>query len=284
MTSPWQDVRCASIPEGALSVLADLRREPGIRVTIVRGRAWVCWEDGPVSEETRRILVERLLPLAGVEVFSWRDGHWHRPGERLPAFDVPIGDGSGGIHLDRAILPEPLPILQPQREPPRPMRLRLVRDDRGAARPARAARCRLGQLVDWAEHAPSDWIESLSGAWCVHAEGDPGAAEVLVLGPDDGRARPESSAAGWGRLPAFGGGLRYWGDTVLIPLGYRSEPVLVERALRDAVGAGPEELVVLDQTGPELIPHRAFRPLSRASIRLAGTARSSGPAIGGGPP
>jgi hypothetical protein len=208
-----------------------------------------------------------------VEIFTWHDGRWHRPGERLPAFDVPIGDASRGVPLDRVILPEPLRIQPPQGEPPRPVRLRLVRDDRGGFRPARAVRCRLGPLADWAERAPSAWIESLSGARCVPIKGDPGEAEVLVLGP-----------AGGGRLPAFDGGLRYWGDEVLSPLGYRAEPALVEPALRDAVGARPEELVVLDEAGPELIPRQAFRPLSRASIRLAGSGQSSGPATGGGPP
>ena len=159
-----------------------------------------------------------------------------------------------------------------------------MRDDRENVRPASALRCRLGPLADWAEHAPSACIESLSGAWCAEAEVDPDDAEVLVLLKADTRPQTESHPVGWGRLPALEGALRYCGDEVLIPLGYRPEPGLVERALREAVGAGPDQLVVLDETGPELIPQEAFRPLSRASIRLPRAARRSGPGTGGARP
>jgi hypothetical protein len=293
MAPRWQDVRCASIPVGDLAVLADLRREPAIRVTIIRDRAWVTWDDGPGSEVTRRILLGRLLPLAGAEIFASREGRWHRPGESLPAFHVPIGDGSAGSALDRLILPEPLVLSRPEGGPPRPAALRLVRDEGDRPRPATAVRCRLAHLARWAERAPSSWIESLSAAWSEVPGGDPGGAEVLVLGAADPAARPQPRLPVWdstgrpglparGRvdLPALAEGLRFWGCDVLIPLGYRAEPDLADRALRQAVGAGPDELVLLDQDGPELIPRQAFRPLSRAGIRLAGAAHRPGTAPG----
>ena len=284
MTLPWQDVRCASIPEGDLSVLADLRREPGIRVTVERGRAWVSWEDGPDSEATRRILLERLLPLAGVEIFARLEGRWHRPGLRLPAFDVPIGDGQHGIPPARAILPDPLEIVPTPTDDPRPVQLRLVRDDRGIARPATAVRCRLAELARWADRAPSGWIESLSGAWSAPpSSGSPAEAEAIVLGGVETSSRTESRPAAWGLLPPIEGGLRFWGSDVLIPLGYRADPELIDRALREAVSAGPDELVLLDPAGPERIPRQAFRPLSRSSIRLAAAARPPGRATGVGP-
>jgi hypothetical protein len=271
MTAPWQDVRCASIPEGALPALADLRREAGIRVTVARGRAWVSWDDGPASEATRRILVERLMPLSGVELFSRHDGRWHRLGERLPAFDATIGDHASGARLDRVIVPVALELGPPGGDAPRRVALRLVRDDRGRVRPAAGVRCRLLQVVEWAERAPSGWIESLSGTWCAPAGTGPGDAEVLVIGPPP-------------RLPSPRDGLRFWGNDVLIPLGYRASPELTERALRDVVGAAADDLVVLDEEGPELISRGAFRPLSRASIRLAMAARGVVPDSGGGRP
>jgi hypothetical protein len=290
MTPRWQDVRCASIPDEDLSVLADLRREPGIRVTIARGRAWVCWDDAPGSEATRRILVGRLLPLAGVEIFARRDGRWHRPGESLPAFDVPIGDGSAGSLLDRLILPEPLAASPPDAEPPRRARLRLVRDSSDRPRPATAVRCALADLASWAERAPSSWIESLSAAWSGPAGGCPDGAEVLVLGASDPAARSEPGRPLWNsvartaarpsgrvRLPALEKGLRFWGCDVLVSLGYRAEPDLADRALRQAVGAKPDDLVVLDDEGAELVPRQAFRPLSRAGLRLAVAAKRPGP-------
>jgi hypothetical protein len=293
MTPRWQDVRCASIPVADLSVLADLRREPGIRVTIARGRAWVCWDDGPASEVTTRILVGRLLPLAGVEIFVNRDGRWYRPGESLPAFHVPIGDDAAGSLLDRLILPQPLVVSRPEGDAITPVPLRLVRDESDRPRPATAVRCRLADLAGWAEQAPSSWIESLSAAWSgVPGEFQDG-AEVLVLAAADpappteprpplldSMARTERRSLGRVRLPALEGGQRFWGCDVLIPLGFRTEPNLADRALRQAVGAKPDDLVILDDDGTELIPRQAFRPLSRAGIRLASSTQRLGPAPG----
>ena len=263
MTAPWQDIRCASVPEASLAVLADLRREPGIRATIAGGRAWIRWDDSLTAEAVRRILVERLLPVAGVEVFARRDGRWHRPGEALPAFDLPIDQDDDTVSLARAIVPGRREIIAPPiGDAPRPVSLRLARDDRRSPRPATAARCDVQTLARWADGAPTAWIEALAGAWCPSPGGEP---EVLVIGP----------AA---RLPATDDARRFWGDGVLIPLGYRADPELTEPALKAALEAGPDDLVVLDEAGAERIPRDAFRTLHRASIRLA--ART----IGGGPP
>lgn len=293
MTPRWQDVRCASIPIENLAVLAELRRERGIRVTLAQGRAWVTWEDGPASELTGRVLVGHLLPLPGVEVFARRDGRWYRPGESLPAFHMPIGDGSAGMALDRLILPEPLAATPPDGEPPRAVRLGLVRDESGRPRPATAVRCRLNDLAAWVDRAPSTWTETLSAAWLDAPSGAPDAADVLILVAGASTPRPRQSpvldampgiALGHrarAALPALADARRFWGRDVLVPLGHRAEPDLADRALRQAVGARPDELVVLDHDGPELIPRQAFRPLDRASIRLAGTARRARPALPG---
>ncbi len=261
MTPRWQDVRCASIPVDDLSVLADLRREPGIRVTIADGRAWVCWDDEPgpsaESEATRRILVTRLLPRPGVEIFARSDGRWHRPGEHLPAFGVPVGDGFDGVRAgprDRARAdlggaaggrrPRPGPA------PDRARRGRTAPARRRAAMPAFGAR-RLGRtgavVVDR-----------------VDLRGVVSRADARRTGRGRGPAARARRTA-----PRAADGLRYWGADVLIPIGYRAEPDLAERALRSAVGAGPDVLVVLDADGPELVPRQAFRPMSRAGIRQA---------------
>jgi MoxR-vWA-beta-propeller ternary system domain bpX2 len=310
MIARWQDVRCASIPVEDLAVLADLRREAGIRVTLAQGRAWVSWDDGPGAEVMQRMLVGRLLPLPDVEIFARRDGRWYRPGQYLPAFDLPIGDGSQGTSLDRVILPRPLTMQQPGGDAPLPVRIRIVADDSERPRPAAAVRCLLADLAEWAQWAPSEWIESLSGAWCEASDSNPVRAEVLVIGPADPSARTEPHPPGrrsklwhpWEgepvpemarteprplggiHLPAAGDGLRFWGCDVLIPLGCRAEPDLAPRALRAAVGAGPGDVVVLDDEGPELIPRQAFQPLSRAGIRLAMRVEVSAPSTGGGRP
>jgi hypothetical protein len=253
MTPRWQDVCCASIPVQDLPVLADLRRLAGIRASIIGDRAWICWDAG--SEATRQVLVERLLPLSGVDMFVRRDGCWYRPGECLPAFRVPIGDGSGGVPLERAIFPRPMSATVPADAPPEPIELRLVRDGRCPPRLASAVCCRLDRLSDWAERETSARIASLMGSWVSGPDVGPEQVEVLVIG----------EAA---MLPAAVGGSRFWGVDVMIPLGFRADPELSESALRRLLGAALDELVILDGTGYERIPRGAFRPLSRAGIRL----------------
>lgn len=268
MLSSRSEIRCASIPEAELARLADLRREPGISVTLDCGRAWVVWDDWTDLDGTRPILVERLLAIAGVEVFVRRGSRWHRPGESLPAFDLPAEVGRSGDRLDRLVFPDRLDIVPPPAERPRPVALRLVRDDRGVVRPASALRCRPRDLLPWAERAPSACVESVRGAWHAPAGGEP---EVLLVGPSH-------------RLPVVEDGVRFWGRSVLIPLGVRTEPELGERALREVAGAGEDDLVVFDDRGPELIPVDALRTLRRAMIRLAAAGRGSAAAGRGGSP
>src|SRR5262249_29260421 len=109
-------------------------------------------------------------------------------------------------------------------------------------------------------------------------------AEVLIIDQTDLAARTEVRPPEGTRLPTIADGLRLWGHDVLIPVGFRAEPQLAERALRAAVGAGPDDMVILDGEGPELIPRQAFQPLSRAAIRLARRAEASAPSAGGGRP
>ena len=266
MNPEWQDVGCASIPVEDLSILADLRRQPGLRVSIVGERAWVCWASA--SESARQLLIERLLPRSRVELFVRRNGQWYRPGEHLPAFDVPIGDGSGGMLLERLVLPRPMSASPPVDIPPCPVPLRLVRDRRCQPRPAAAVSCRLDFLAEWAERETTGRIAALTAAWLSNPDVEPREAEVLVLGPS-------------GMLPSPRGGSRFWGVDLLIPMGFQVDPELSETALCRIVGAGPGDLVLLDDSGPELIPREAFRPLSRAAIRLACAGTTPGRPEGG---
>ena len=261
MGPTWQDVRCARIAASDLSALADLRRERAIRVLVDGPIAWVSWDVDGDPDLTRRLVVERLLPLPGAEVFALREGAWYRPGAHLPAFDVPSVGPGPSASLARAILPGAVPIAPASPGPDRPVALRVVRDGRGLGRPASALRCRLRDLARWADLAPTARIESLLGAWCHASATDPGAAEALVI------ARASS-------LPEIPAGTRYWGDSVLIPIGFRTEPELAESSIREVVGASVDGLVILDESGPEVVPREAFRPLRRAGIRMAG----------GGPP
>jgi hypothetical protein len=112
-------------------------------------------------------------------------------------------------------------------------------------------------LGRWAETAPTARIEGLRAA---RAGG-----LVLVLG------RP---------APAVDGGERFWGVRVLVPLGFRPAPALPEPALLEVVGAVAGGLVVLTGEGAEVMPLGAFRPLTRAGVRLALAAAAP---VSGGP-
>jgi len=254
MTARWKDICCASLKVNDLEVLADLRGRPEIRVTVAGERAWVCWQVD--SDRMPEILARRILPLEGVELFIERGGEWYRPGEHLPAFDVPFRAGAAGVALDRIIIPSKLSAQRPQGTLTDRLRVRLVRDDREQARPATALRCSLHVLFAWAERATSSQLSSLQGAWRRASDGAKADSEALILGVP-------------GRLPHLPESVRYWGTDLLVPLGFRVDPDLPEPAIRRVVGAGAGDLVVGDEDGFELIARGAFRPLTRASVRLA---------------
>jgi hypothetical protein len=263
VTAAWKEIRCVSVRADDVRVLADLRGRAELRVLLAGDRAWVRW---PVdSESIREVLVGRILPLEGVELFNERSGLWYRLGEHLPAFDVPFRDGEGGVLLDRLLIPGKLAAQRPERQFCDAVRAGLVRDEREGFRPATALSCSLQVLAVWAERATSSQLTSLQGAWRVASDGEEESnAAAFVLGAAGG-------------LPLLPGSVRYWGTGLLVPVGFRADPDLPEGAFRRVAGAGPGELVVLHEDGFELIARDAFKPLCRAGIRLAARGGFSGP-------
>jgi hypothetical protein len=242
MAAPLDDVCCACLPAAALAALGGLRVHPGVRVKLDAGRAWLFWAPGDES------VLRAVLPLHGAEVFARRGGAWYRPGQHLPAFDVPTEDGAQA--LLHALSPSPVHpegIAVPAFDR---LRVGLVRDDR--PRPATALYCPLSELARWADQATSQQLASLQGVYC---EG-----HVLVRG---------------GRLPALarvvgaGSPRPYWGRAVLIPLGYRAEPDVAEGVLGEVLGLQAGETALLSAGGAEVIPADLFRPLTRSGVRLA---------------
>jgi hypothetical protein len=242
MTTPLQEVCRASLPRAALPVLAGLRARPGVEVTLEGERAWVSW---PAGDEE---VLHRVLPVSGVELYVLREGRWHRFGRHLPAFDAEPEDEPQP--LDRVLFPDPVrPLPTPSLEL-RPLPLGLAPDRR--PRQAAAALCGLGDLAAWADTVPAARLGTLRAA---HREG-----RVLVLGE---------------RLPPLPAAERFWGESVLAPLGHRPDPDLPESALRAALGAEAEELLLLRVSARprtasvEVIPRAALAPLTRAGLRLA---------------
>lgn len=243
------EASAASIPVTGLPALGGLRRTDGVRVAQDGDRVWVYWPAG--AEE----IIRQVLPVDGVELFTFRAGLWYRVGRSIP---VPAGDpsGPGGTTrtgrptkpLDAVILPALSAVPAPASPPVVACRLRLVRDDH--PREATGLCCAVAALARWAD-----------GATTVHVEGLEGAlfdGQILVRGP---------------RLPVVAGAERFWGERVLIPLGRRPDPELPEPILREAAGVAVNELLVLRDgaTGAtaEAVPLPAFARLTRAALKLA---------------
>jgi hypothetical protein len=235
MSGRLDEVSCASLPPGSLSGLAGLRTRSGVRAREENGRLWLWWQAGDGE------VVSRVLPLSGVALYSRRDGAWFRHGCRLPSSDVPGEDGAPP--LVAVLTPAPVTPLQVEFAAGT-VRLAVVRD--GRPRPAAALLCELADLARWADTATSRHLGALRAARC----GD----RVLVLGK---------------RLPPLSAGERWWGDGVLVPLGFRPEPNLPEGVLRQALGLEDGDAALLGVDGAERVPAEAFGPMSRAGVRLA---------------
>ncbi|HEX3150711.1 MAG TPA: hypothetical protein VHR66_21715 [Gemmataceae bacterium] len=234
---PLDACRAALVPASGLALLASLRATGGISV-LPGDPAWVTWES------QRPDLIATVLSIPDAELFEPRDGRWHRPGERLPAFDLPqFGDA---VHLDHAVVPAPFTGIKLSYHELGRVPLQLVRSD--APRATTAMRCSLATLQAWADGALSADITNMKAARNGNV--------CWLLG---------------NKLPALAGAERFWGLHVLIPLGFRAEPDWPENALREAARVGPDELLVLTANTTEAIPSDVFRLLSRGAIRRAGS-------------
>jgi MoxR-vWA-beta-propeller ternary system domain bpX2 len=240
MIAPFADVCCASLPGDHLGALAELRAAPGVLVLVEEHRIWVRWERG--DERVLRV----LMPIPGAILYAWRDGVWRRAGARLPAFDVPAGSDYRLLH--HILFPAPVQPLPPPAEESPPWQrqsLRLVPDAAGRATTGLLAP--IAELLAWLDTVPSARFRDLQAALCEK--------QMFVLGS---------------RLPLLRDGQRFWGKRALRPLGYRLEPDLPESAIRDALGATSEELLIFHEDGSaEMVPTSALGPLTRAGVRRA---------------
>jgi hypothetical protein len=221
----------------------------GLSFVLVGDRSWIFWQAG--DDQVLRV----LYPLNAVEFYELRDGEWYRFGHRVPSFDIP--DNQEAVPIDRAIFPDLFEPIHPGETSPTPSRFRLVREC--SRMPSSAALCSLAELARWTDSATTREIELIRGT--IRKD------QALLLGRD---------------LPFWPGSTRYWGEQVLVPNGFRVRPGLTEKAILDALGASGLEIARFvqvdgaeDQARVELIAMDAFRPLTRAGVRLAMRARLS---------
>src|ERR1700733_12997959 len=82
MLAQYAEICWASLPPEGLAALAEVRAVPGVTVLRQSAATWVRWEAG--DERVLRC----VLPVPGVALYSFRDGHWYRLGGHVPAFEV----------------------------------------------------------------------------------------------------------------------------------------------------------------------------------------------------
>ncbi len=237
MAGPLHDVCLAAIPPGELAALAEVRCVPGVVVAAGAERTWVRWEAGTEA------VLRRLLVVPGARLYACRDGLWYCPGRHLPAFEVPENLDYRPLH--QALAPARFEAVPPPVSEWTAVPLSLVPDPR--RRPTTAAACDLAELEHWADTVPTRRLASIRGVHC--------GGRMLLWGTG---------------LPLLPGTERFWGERVLVPLGRRVEPELPESVLREALGLGGDELLVLCAGRADVIRRELLTPLTRAGIRLAG--------------
>jgi hypothetical protein len=223
----------ARIPADALSSIGGLRAYASVQVRVEDSQAWVHWDEAGFE------VLRALLPVRGAQFFEKLDRRWHLCGHSLPAFDVPT-DGfrplASALTAGRV-----LPLRADNASFPRVV-LALKRS--AVQRPATALLCASVALAAWAELAPTVRIAALQAAQSGSA--------VLLTGQG---------------LPPIDGE-RFWGESLLCPLGFAPDPDLPESALLQAIGASAGELALMRREAVDIIPRDAFRALTRASARL----------------
>jgi hypothetical protein len=236
MPSPLDRAAAALLPLDGLAALAAERCRGDVQVVIDGGHAWVTWPAGTEA------VWQAMLAVPGIIFFEQHDGRWHALGRRLPRFDVPLR-GEPRC-LDALLFPAPVHAEPAPTDVGPAVRLSIVPSER--VRPASALRATIAQLLPWVERAPTAELRACRVAAC----GD----RIMLLGEP---------------LPPVPGAERFWGERVLVPLGFRPEPDVPESALRIAANSSLGELLVLTADGAEAIPDSAFAPLTRAVLRKA---------------
>lgn len=232
----WNAVSAASLPIAGLGALAPLRNRADVRVTFAGERAWICWPEG------RADVVPILRPVTGAMFFVRRGTEWFRFGSRLPTSACPPDDE--GQLVANLLFPSRVEPLHSDAKSLPPVMLGIIRG--GEPKTASALGCSLANLAGWADRAT---VGELASVRAARSED-----RAVLLGT---------------RLPSIPTAIRFWGESVLVPLGHRPEPDLPPEALREAVGASREEIVLLHADRVEIIPRAAFEPLTRAGVRLA---------------
>jgi MoxR-vWA-beta-propeller ternary system domain bpX2 len=236
MIASFVDFERARLPASALGRLAALRAHHGVEAALHDRELWVRWTPG--DDDVARA----LLPLPGCRLYGRQAGRWHAFGQALPAFDVP--EELRFQPLAQVIFPAPVQTLSAAAFQVASAALTLRADE--TYRPTVALQCSLDLFLPWADSQPSRVLARYHAA----IQG----RRLIVLGK---------------KLPWLEPGERFWGQSVLTPIGYRWRPRLAEADLRQALGVAESDLLVLRQDRGEIIARDSFGYLTHAALRIA---------------
>lgn len=234
--SPLHSITCASLPAVHLERLAPVRAWKQVKAQNRDGILWLCWPAHTTG------VAELLYPLPGVELYEKRGLHWFAFKRQLPSFEVP--DLGMARPLAELLFPAPVVLPAVPKESRQPVQLTLAVDS--TPRQASALVCKLSALHDWLETVPTPRFRELRAMRQRE--------QVLVMGRN---------------LPPVGEAERYWGQRLLVPLGYRYEPFFPEAILLNIFDLAARQLLILSHTGMELIDTSQAQPLTRAGVKLA---------------
>jgi hypothetical protein len=232
----FAEVERACLPTSAMGRLAALRCAAGVEIALHDRHLWLRWNAGDDQ------VAQLLFAIVGCRLLAERDGRWYDWGRSVPAFDIP--EGLRYRPLAQVIFPASIQPVAADSFLPEPMPLTLVPDS--AYRPTLALLTSMSALMAWAEATPPCAL--------IHYRAAVDGELLFVLGK---------------KLPWIDGADRFWGRTVLVPLGYRPEPQLSEAALRNLAGVADSDLLVLRPGGCDIIAQDHFAPLTHAALRLA---------------
>jgi hypothetical protein len=231
------EVTGARIPGSALPLLAEIRCAPGVEVISDEAYCWLRWP------REREAVVQRLLPIAGVQLFVKRDNRWHELGRSLPAGPIPLD--RPGMPLLQVLVPAAVHPEMPTHLGAIKLALRLAADS--TPRQTTALRCPLVTFRKWIDGATSAQIDELRAAVAED--------QVLVLGT---------------KLPVLPGNRRYWGGSrILAPLGLRPDPPFTSHVLLEGLQIQEDEVALLEENGVEVLSQAIFADVTRAGVRMA---------------
>lgn len=236
MTTPFDDVCCARIPRDALPRLASLRVEPGLRAADNNQHAWLRWEAG------NERVVQTVMPIHEAVLFRFHGGHWHRFGERVPAFDFPAD--LEDQPLAHVLFPAPVQALPAPAPDVTSLRMVLERDER-----PRTTTALLGPITTiqaWSDTVPTSRLAALQGLR--------GNGNVLMIGDN---------------LPLLDGAERFWGRDVLVPIGHAPAPALPESALKEIAGLQGDRILLWRLEQIDVIESALLAPLTREALWFA---------------